>query len=103
DGSSPQTPASFNSGPAVAQTGAFIVLKAFLDQEYPINHGNFRAIETRIPEGSFVNARYPASCAGASEVRNAATSAMLGLLNQIVPSLASGDIKGTANHVYIGG
>jgi N-methylhydantoinase B len=102
-GSSPQTPSSFNSGPAVAATGAFIVLKAFLDQASPINHGNFRAIEVKVPEGSFINARYPASCAGASEVRNAATSAMLGVMDQVMPSLASGDIKGTANHVYIGG
>jgi N-methylhydantoinase B len=103
DGSSPQTPSSFNSGAAVATTGAFIVLKAFLDPGEPINHGNFRAIEMKVPDGCFLNARYPASCAGASEVRNAATSAMLGVMDQVMPEMMSGDIKGTANHVYIGG
>jgi len=102
-GSSPQTPTSFNSGAAVATTGAFIVLKAFLDPGEPINHGNFRAIEMSVPEGCFLNARYPASCAGASEVRNAATSAMLGVMDQVMPEMMAGDIKGTANHVYIGG
>jgi len=102
-GSSPQTPSSFNSGAAVATTGAFIVLKAFLDPGEPINHGNFRAIEMKVPEGCFLNARYPASCAGASEVRNAATSAMLGIMDQVMPEIMAGDIKGTANHVYIGG
>jgi N-methylhydantoinase B len=102
-GSSPQTPTSFNSGAAVATTGAFIVLKAFLDPGEPINHGNFRAIEMKVPEGCFLNARYPASCAGASEVRNAATSAMLGVMDQVMPEMMAGDIKGTANHVYIGG
>jgi N-methylhydantoinase B len=102
-GSSPQTATSFNSGAAVATTGAFIVLKAFLDPGEPINHGNFRAIEMRVPEGCFLNAKYPASCAGASEVRNAATSAMLGVMDQVMPEMMAGDIKGTANHVYIGG
>lgn len=102
-GSSPQTSTSFNSGAAVATTGAFIVLKAFLDPGEPINHGNFRAIEMKVPEGCFLNAKYPASCAGASEVRNAATSAMLGVMDQVMPELMAGDIKGTANHVYIGG
>lgn len=102
-GSSPQTPTSFNSGAAVATTGAFIVLKAFLDPGEPINHGNFRAIEMKVPEGCFLNAQYPASCAGASEVRNAATSAMLGVMDQVMPEMMAGDIKGTANHVYIGG
>jgi N-methylhydantoinase B len=102
-GSSAQTPSSFNSGAAVATTGAFIVLKAFLDPSEPINHGNFRAIEMKVPEGCFLNARYPASCAGASEVRNAATSAMLGVMDQVMPEMMAGDIKGTANHVYIGG
>ena len=56
-----------------------------------------------VPEGCFLNARYPASCAGASEVRNAATSAMLGVMDQVMPEMMAGDIKGTANHVYIGG
>ena len=81
----------------------FIVLKTFLDPGQPINHGNFRPIDVRIPEGSFLNARYPASCAGSSEVRNAAISAVLGAMGQLAPETMAGDIKGTSNHTYIAG
>ncbi len=102
-GSSDQTRAAMNAGPAVAATGAFIVLKAFLDPVEPINHGNFRPIAITSPEGSFFNARYPASCAGSSEVRHAAISAVLGAMSQAMPERMAGDIKGTSNHIYIGG
>ena len=102
-GSSGQTRAAMNAGPAVAATGAFIVLKAFLDPAQPINHGNFRPISIEAPEGSFFNARYPASCAGSSEVRHAAISAVLGAMSQAMPERMAGDIKGTSNHIYIGG
>ena len=102
-GSSSQVFGPGNSGPANAATGVFIVLKTFLDPGQPINHGNFRPIDVRIPEGSFLNARYPASCAGSSEVRNAAISAVLGAMGQLAPETMAGDIKGTSNHTYIAG
>ena len=102
-GSSGQTGAAMNAGPAVAATGAFIVLKAFLDPAQPINHGNFRPITITAPEGSFLNARYPASCAGSSEVRHAAISAVLGAMSRAMPERMAGDIKGTSNHIYVGG
>ncbi len=102
-GSSAQVFGPGNSGPANAATGVFIVLKTFLDPGQPINHGNFRPIDVRIPEGSFLNARYPASCAGSSEVRNAAISAVLGAMGQLAPETMAGDIKGTSNHTYIAG
>ena len=102
-GSSPQVPGPGNSGPANTMTGAFIVLKTFLDPDHPINHGNFMPIEVKIPSGSFLNARYPASCAGSSEVRNAAISSVLGAMGQVIPETMAGDIKGTSNHTYIAG
>jgi len=103
DGSSPQVNGPLNAGAAVAATGAFIVLKSFLDPSEPINHGNFRPIEVKVPEGTFLNARYPASCAGSSEVRNAALSVVLGAMSKAMPASMTGDIKGTSNHVYISG
>jgi N-methylhydantoinase B len=102
-GSSPQVNGSLNAGAAVAATGAFIVLKSFLDPGEPINHGNFRPVDVQVPEGTFLNARYPASCAGSSEVRNAAISVVLGAMSKAMPGSMAGDIKGTSNHVYVGG
>jgi N-methylhydantoinase B len=102
-GSSPQVDGSMNASAAVTATGVFTVIKAFLNPGDPINHGDFRPIIVQVPEGSFLNARYPASCAGCSEARNAAISAVLGAMSQAMPERMVGDIKGTTNHVYISG
>jgi N-methylhydantoinase B len=102
-GSSPQTKGPLNAGPAVAPTGAFIILKSFLDPEGAINHGAFRPIGFVNPEGTVLNARYPAPCGGFSEVRRCVESAVMGALAKAIPDRITGDIKGTANHVYISG
>lgn len=102
-GSSPQTRGPLNAGPAVAPTGAFIVLKSFLDPEGQINHGTFRPIGFFNPEGTVLNARYPAPCGGFSEIRRCVESAVMGALARAIPDRITGDIKGTANHVYISG
>jgi N-methylhydantoinase B len=102
-GSSPQTKGPLNAGPAVAPTGAFIILKSFLDPEGPINHGAFRPITFINPEGTVLNARYPAPCGGFSEIRRCVESAVMGALAKAIPDRVTGDIKGTANHVYISG
>jgi N-methylhydantoinase B len=102
-GSSPQTKGPLNAGPAVAPSGAFIVLKSFLDPDGAINHGAFRPISFINPEGSVLNARYPAPCGGFSEVRRCVESAVMGALARGIPDRITGDIKGTANHVYISG
>jgi N-methylhydantoinase B len=102
-GSSPQTKGPLNAGPAVAPTGAFIILKSFLDPEGPINHGAFRPIQFVNPEGSVLNAKYPAPCGGFSEIRRCVESAVMGALAKAIPDRVTGDIKGTANHVYISG
>ncbi|MDI7258341.1 MAG: hydantoinase B/oxoprolinase family protein [Thermodesulfobacteriota bacterium] len=102
-GSSSQTKGPLNAGPAVAPTGAFIILKSFLDPDGPINHGAFRPIHFINPEGSVLNARYPAPCGGFSEIRRCVESAVMGALAKAIPDRVTGDIKGTANHVYISG
>ncbi len=102
-GSSPQTKGPLNAGPAVAPTGAFIIVKSFLDPDGPINHGAFRPIRFINPEGSVLNATYPAPCGGFSEVRRCAESAVMGALAKAIPDRMTGDIKGTANHLHISG
>jgi N-methylhydantoinase B len=102
-GSSRQTRSPLNAGPAVAPTGAFIILKSFLDPEASINHGSFRPIEFINPEGTIVNATYPAPCGGFSEIRRCVESAVMGALANAIPGCITGDIKGTANHISISG
>ena len=102
-GTSPQTAGPTNVGPAMAPTGAFTILKAFLDPGGEINSGAFRPLRVITPEGTIVNARRPAPCGGMVEVKYCVESAVMGALSQAVAGKVTGDIKGGGNHCYVGG
>lgn len=102
-GTSPQTAGPTNVGPAMAPTGAFTILKAFLDPGGEINSGAFRPLTVLAPEGTIVNARRPAPCGGMVEVKYAVESAVMGALAQALGGRVAGDIKGGGNHCYMGG
>jgi N-methylhydantoinase B len=102
-GTSPQTAGPTNVGPAMAPTGAFTILKAFLDPGGDINAGAFRPVRVITPEGTLVNARRPAPCGGMVEVKYCVESAVMGALSQAIDGKVTGDIPGGGNHVYVGG
>jgi N-methylhydantoinase B len=102
-GTSPQTNGPTNVGPAMAPTGAFTILKAFLDPGGEINSGAFRPLSMVTPEGTIVNARRPAPCGGMVEVKYCVESAVMGALSQAIEGKVTGDIKGGGNHCYVGG
>ena len=102
-GTDPQTKGAYNVGPAMAPSAAFSVIKAFLDPKGAINHGAFRPLDIRVEPGSLLSARYPASCAGSMEVSHAVVSALIGATARFASDVVTGDLKGTSNHVYIGG
>jgi N-methylhydantoinase B len=102
-GSSPQCNGPTNAGPAMAPTGAFTIIKSFLDPGGDINSGAFRPITVIAPEGTIVNARRPAPCGGMVEVKYAVESAVMGALAQALDGKVTGDLKGGGNHCYVGG
>ena len=102
-GTDSQTKGAYNVGPAMAPSAAFSVIKAFLDPKGAINHGAFRPLDIRVEPGSLLSARYPASCAGSMEVSHAVVSALIGATARFASDVVTGDLKGTSNHVYIGG
>ncbi|MEK7878916.1 MAG: hydantoinase B/oxoprolinase family protein, partial [candidate division NC10 bacterium] len=102
-GSAPQTQGPTNVGPAMAPTGAFTIVKAFLDPGGEINSGAFRPLTVIAPEGSLVNARLPAPCGGMVEVKYCVESAVMGALAQALAGKVTGDLKGGGNHCYVGG
>ncbi len=102
-GTDPQTKGAYNVGPAMAPSAAFSVIKAFLDPKGAINHGAFRPLTIEVEPGSLLSARYPASCAGSMEVSHAVVSALIGAAARFASDVVTGDLKGTSNHVYIGG
>lgn len=102
-GSAPQTEGPTNVGPAMAPTGAFTILKAFLDPGGEINSGAFRPLKVIAPSGTIVNARLPAPCGGMVEVKYGVESAVMGALAQAIQGKVTGDLKGGGNHCYVGG
>ena len=102
-GTSGQVKGPTNAGPATAATSCFMVLKSLLDPGLSVNAGCFRPLTMEAPEGSILNAEFPAPFGGASDVRRTIESCVLGAAVQAMPDLAVGDTKGAANHCYIAG
>jgi len=102
-GTAPQTNGPTNAGPAMAPTGAFTIIKSFLDPGGDINSGAFRPLTVITPEGTLVNARPPAPCGGMVEVKYCVESAVMGALAQAIEGKVTGDLKGGGNHAYLGG
>ena len=102
-GTAAQTAGPTNVGPAMAPTGAFTILKSFLDPGGEINSGAFRPLRVLAPEGTVVNARRPAPCGGMVEVKYCVESAVMGALARALAGQVTGDLKGGGNHCYVGG
>jgi N-methylhydantoinase B len=102
-GTSPQTAGPTNVGPAMAPTGAFTIIKAFLDPGADVNSGAFRPLTVLTPHGTIVNATPPAPCGGMVEVKYCVETAVMGALAQALDGRVTGDLKGGGNHCYVGG
>ncbi|TMQ24510.1 MAG: hydantoinase B/oxoprolinase family protein [Candidatus Rokuibacteriota bacterium] len=102
-GTSPQTAAPTNVGPAMAPTGAFTIVKSFLDPGSDVNSGAFRPLTVLTPSGTIVNADPPAPCGGMVEVKYCVESAVMGALAPALDGRVAGDLKGGGNHCYVGG
>jgi N-methylhydantoinase B len=102
-GTSAQTAGPTNVGPAMAPTGAFTIIKAFLDPGADVNSGAFRPLTVITPPGTIVNADPPAACGGMVEVKYCVESAVMGALAPALDGKVAGDLKGGGNHCYVGG
>ena len=102
-GTSPQTAGPTNVGPAMAPTGAFTIVKAYLDPGADVNSGAFRPLTVISPRGTIVNADPPAPCGGMVEVKYGVETAVQGALAQALDGRVAGDLKGGGNHCYVGG
>lgn len=103
EGTSAQVQGPINASLAVTTTAVFCILKTVLDPDNPINHGSFRPITVTAPHGSILNARFPAPCGGFAEIRRRTQSVVMGALARALPNAIAGDVKGSANHCYVGG
>ncbi|NKB35613.1 MAG: hypothetical protein GKR93_00400 [Gammaproteobacteria bacterium] len=100
-GSADEFEGPMNIGPAVTQAGAFVVVKAWLDPDTPVNGGTFRPIDFILPEGSVVNCNPPRAVAGVWELYRKIQSAVSGIFSQVQAENAGGGAMETINHIYI--
>lgn len=102
-GSSPIVAGNVNAPFAVTRAAAVFVLRTLLDADVPTNDGIARALELIVPEGSAINARWPAAvAAGNVEMSQRVTDTIFAALADAgVDVPAQG--QGTMNNITFGG
>jgi N-methylhydantoinase B len=103
-GSAPQQRGSVNAVRAITLSAVYYVFRALLGMDVPNNTGALAPIEVITPEGSIVNARWPAPVAGGNvETSQRITDVLLGALAQAMPNRIPAASQGTMNNTLIGG
>ncbi len=100
-GTAPQSQGPYNVSLAVTHGAVVIASKILFDPYGPMNEGVFRPIRVIVPEGTLLNARYPAATGGFGEVAYRAIFAVIGALAPIVPEHVCGSDYGAINHCYL--
>ena len=103
-GSDPQRPAGINATLAVTESVCLYAVRCLLDPEAPTNEGCRQPIRVLAPEGTVVNASYPAAVAGGNvETSQRITDVVLGALAQAAPERIPAASQGTMNNLTFGG
>jgi N-methylhydantoinase B len=95
-GSAPQDPSNLNCPLAVTQSACYFAVRVLTDPDIPPTAGAYRPVEVVAPEGSLLNARYPAAVVGG----NVETSSRVADLVLAAFGRALG--QGTMNNLTLG-
>lgn len=85
EGSSAQVRGPVNNTPAMTCSAVYYALLAALGGDIPANSGCYRPVTVTLPEGSVVNAVFPAPVAGRMVVNHRIATAVFGALAGIMP------------------
>jgi N-methylhydantoinase B/oxoprolinase/acetone carboxylase alpha subunit len=103
-GSAPQVRGCLNAVYAITYSAAFYAFRCVVDVPIPSNYGGQRPLRVIAPEGSVLNAQFPAAVAGGNvETSQRIVDVLLGALAQAVPDRIPAASSGTMNNVTIGG
>ncbi len=94
-GSSPQSPYGINVVMNYTHAYTTYAIKCALTPDIPNNEGSFRPVKVKAPEGSILNARFPAAVAARHVVGHFLPSAVFGALAKIVPERVVAEGAGT--------
>ena len=102
-GSDQQVEANFNAVEAVTRSCLYYAVRVATDPTIPANGGCYRPLGLIAPEGSIVNASFPAAvAAGNVETAQRIADVLLGALAQAAPDRVPAASQGTMNNVLIG-
>jgi len=104
DGTGPQVEEPLNAVYGVTVAATVYALKSVIDPEMPVNHGFFRAVEIRAPEGTLVNPRPPAPVGGGNtETSQRIADVVFLALSRLLPGRVPAASCGTMTNVMMGG
>jgi N-methylhydantoinase B len=88
----------------VTRSSCYFALRVLLPKDLPANAGTYAPLEIKAPEGSLVNAAYPAAVvAGNVETSNRIADTVLAALAGFAPEEIPAQGQGTMNNTIIGG
>jgi 5-oxoprolinase (ATP-hydrolysing) len=95
-GTSPQDKGNYNAPLSICRAVVLYVFRTLVGSDIPLNEGCLRPLRLNIPEGTFINPKYPAAViAGNTEVSQSIADALYGALGVIAGS------QGTMNnHIW---
>lgn len=95
-GTSPQDSGNYNAPLSICRAVALYVFRTLVGSDIPLNEGCLKPLNLIIPEGTFINPKYPAAViAGNTEVSQSIADAIYGALGVIAGS------QGTMNnHIW---
>lgn len=103
-GSSAQVRGPLNARLSAARAATYYVVKTVLDPDLPVCSGTHRPIEVLAPEGSILQARYPAAIGNANILTDQrVVDVLLGALHQAVPDKVCAACSGEMNLINVGG
>lgn len=103
-GSDPQTAGSVNAVYAITMSAVYYVVRSLIPEPIPASSGVLRPIRISVPEGSVVDARFPAAvAAGNVETSQRIVDVLLKALGQAVPEHIPAASCGTMNNLSLGG
>ena len=103
-GSSGQVLGPLNARISAAQAAVYYTCKAVIDPDLPTCAGSYRPIHVHAPEGSILQATYPAAIGQANILTDQrVVDVLLGALAQCVPERVCAACSGEMNLVNIGG
>ena len=93
-GSDPQVRGNINVTMTATQAAVYYALKGLLDPEIPNNHGLMNVVDIVAPEGTIVNATFPAAVAARANTGQRIIDMVIGALAEALPEAAVGAANG---------